>query len=270
MSHQWRSLEQLADDPSFVSRAATEFPGLAEALASPSDRRRVLKLVAASLAMGALGGCGAGAPGGQLIPAVKAPPNVIPGLPNWYSTANVVDGYAAGILVKHQMGRPIKVEGNPQHSASLGATDAFAQAQVLEFYDPDRAAGMVAHGVPTDRQVLQTALATQRAKIAETRGAGFRILTGTISSPTFAEQLDALQSAYPEARCYRWDAISRANVHKGAMLAYGAPVEAVFKLDAADVILAIDRTGTEVDQISGEDLANHVCDIGLEPHRPMC
>jgi MoCo/4Fe-4S cofactor protein with predicted Tat translocation signal len=240
MNRQWRNLNQLADDPLFVARAAQEFPSLAEALAVPSDRRRVLKLMAAALAMGGLGGCDVGAPGGHLIPAVRVPPNIIPGLPNFYSTANVVDGYATGVVVEHQMGRPIKVEGNPQHPASLGATDVFAQAQVLDFYDPDRSAAISVHGQPADWQNLQTALLTQRAKIAESRGAGFRILTGTVTSPTLAAQLDALLARYPEARWHQWEPVSRSNVWKGASLAYGAPVDAVPNLNAADVILAID------------------------------
>ena len=240
VSRQWRSLDQLADDPSFVSRVAQEFPSLADALAVPSDRRRVLKLMAAAVAMGGLGGCDIGEPGGHLTPAVRVPPNIIPGLPNFYSTANVVNGYAAGIVVKHQMGRPIKVEGNPQHPASLGATDVFAQAQVLDFYDPDRAAAITAYSLPADRQLLQTALLTQRTKIAVNYGAGFRILTGAITSPTLAKQLDALLALYPAARWHQWEPVSRDNVWKGAVLAYGAPVESVPNLAAADVIFAID------------------------------
>ncbi|MFZ0496010.1 MAG: TAT-variant-translocated molybdopterin oxidoreductase [Methylocella sp.] len=236
---QWRSLEQLADDPDFVARVAQEFPGLAEALASPHDRRSALKLMAAAFAMAGLGGCD-WAPEGTLIPAVRAPPNIIPSLPNFYATANVLDGYATGVVVKHHMGRPIKVEGNPRHPASLGATDVFAQAQVLDFYDPDRAWAITAHGSPSDQSSLQTALAAQRAKIAASRGRGFRILTGAITSPTLAGQLDALLAFYPEARWHRWQAISRENVSKGAVLAYGEPVELAPKLDAADVIFAID------------------------------
>ena len=172
VSQQWRSLKQLADDPSFIALAAQEFPSLAEALASPRDRRRVLKLMTASFVMAGLGGCDVGAPGGHLIPAVRVPPNIIPGLPNFYATANVLDGYATGVVVKHQMGRPIKVEGNPRHPASLGATDVFAQAQVLDFYDPDRAWAITAHGLPADRQSLQIALTAQRAKIADSRRQG--------------------------------------------------------------------------------------------------
>jgi MoCo/4Fe-4S cofactor protein with predicted Tat translocation signal len=239
LSLQWRGLEQLADDPDFVARALQEFPTLAEALASPHDRRRALKLMAAAFAMAGLGGCD-WAPEGTLIPAVRAPPNIVPGLPNFYASANVLDGYATGVVVKHQMGRPIKVEGNPRHPASLGATDAFAQAQVLDFYDPDRAWAITAHGSPSDQSKLQTALTAQRAKITERRGNGFHILTGAITSPTLAGQLNALLALYPGARWHRWQAISRENVSKGAVLAYGEPVELAPKLDAADVIFAID------------------------------
>jgi MoCo/4Fe-4S cofactor protein with predicted Tat translocation signal len=138
LNGQWRSLGELADDPKFLARATEEFPGLAEALGSSVDRRRTVKLMAAAFAMAGLGGC-EWAPTGTLVPAVKAPPNIIPALPNFYATAHLFNGYATGIVVKHFMGRPIKVEGNPQHPASLGATDVFAQAEVLDFYDPDRA-----------------------------------------------------------------------------------------------------------------------------------
>jgi MoCo/4Fe-4S cofactor protein with predicted Tat translocation signal len=240
MTRQWRSLDQLAEDPAFLARAAQEFPGLAEALARPADRRRVLKLMAAAFAMGGLASCSAGSPGGHLIPAVRQPPNIIPGIPNFYATAHVRDGYAAGIVVAHQMGRPIKVEGNQRHPASLGATDALAQAQLLDFYDPDRAGAILMNNLPSDRQSLLTALSMLRAKHAQNHGEGLRVLTGTVTSPTLAAQLDALVSTYPQARWHQWDAISRDNVRKGAMLAYGTAVEVVPKLDAAHVVLAID------------------------------
>jgi molybdopterin-containing oxidoreductase family iron-sulfur binding subunit len=229
----WRTIRTL------VARVVQEFPSLAEALASPHDRRSALKLMAAAFAMAGLGGCD-WAPEGTLIPAVRAPPSVIPGRPNFYATANVLDGYVTGVVVKHQMGRPIKVEGNPRHPASLGATDVFAQAQVLDFYDPDRAWAITAHGSPSNQSRLETVLAAQRAKIAESRGNGFHILTGAITSPTLAGQLDALIARYPEARWCQWQPISREHVSKGAVIAYGELVELAPKLDAADVIFAID------------------------------
>ncbi len=239
LNGQWRSLAELADDPKFLARAAEEFPGLAEALRSPVDRRRSVKLIAAAFAMAGLGGC-EWAPTGTLVPAVKAPPNIIPALPNFYATAHLFGGYAMGIAVKHFMGRPIKVEGNPQHPASLGATDVFAQAEVLDFYDPDRAWGITEHGLPATYQRLLSALAAERAKITERRGAGFRILTGTVTSATLGAQLDALLSAYPEARWTKWEPVSRANITEGAIQAYGQPAELIPKLDAADVIVALE------------------------------
>jgi MoCo/4Fe-4S cofactor protein with predicted Tat translocation signal len=240
VSPQWRSLDELANDQAFVARASEEFPMLAEALASPPDRRRAIKLMAAAFAAAGLSDCDAGAPGGHLIPAVRTPPNIIPGLPNFYSTANIQDGYAAGVVIAHNMGRPIKVEGNPSHPASLGATDVCAQAQLLDFYDPERAWAITARKYPSTRESLESALALQRIKISENRGKGFRILTGAFTSPTLMAQLDALIKSYPEARWTQWQPISRDNVSKGAVLAYGSPVELTLKLDQADVIVAID------------------------------
>ena len=239
VNSQWRSLRQLADDPAFVARAAQEFPSLADGLASPVDRRRVLQLMAASFAMAGLSACDA-QPEGVLIPAVRIPPEIIPSLPNYYTTANVIDGYASGVVVKHWMGRPIKVEGNPHHPASLGATDAFAQAMVLDFYDPHRRAALTVDGAPAQHQQLLTALVGQRGQLAATRGTGLRILTGTVTSPTLARQLDALLARYPEARWHQWEPVSRDAVRKGATLAYGKPVAMVPRLDRADVILALD------------------------------
>lgn len=236
----WRSLEQAADDPAFLARAAQEFPGLAGALTEPRDRRQVLRLMAAALAMGGLGGCAPGPPLGHLIPAVKIPPNIIPALPNFYATAHVLDGYASGVVVKHNMGRPVKVDGNPHHPASLGACGVFAQACVLGFYDPDRAAQITRHGDPSDRQSLETALLAQRSALTAAHGAGLRILTGTVTSPTLAAQLDALLKQYPEAHWHQWEPVSRDAVRRGATLAYGQPLETIVHVDKADIVVAID------------------------------
>ncbi len=240
LAPQWRSLDELEDSEAFAARAAQEFPMLMEALRSPRHRRHVLKIMSAALAAAGVGGCDWGAPAGQLVPAVKAPPGIIPGLPNFYATAHVRDGYGVGVVVKHHMGRPIKVEGNPQHPASLGATDVFAQAETLAFYNPERGWALQNNGAPTTRQALERALAAQRQRLAATRGRGFRILMGASSSPTLAAQLDALMAQYPEARLVQWSPISRVSATQGATRAYGRPLELKLKLDQADVILAID------------------------------
>lgn len=240
LNGQWSSLDQSTWDDAFLARVGEEFPRLGEALASAPDRRTALRLMAAALAMSGLEGCDFGAPTGHLIPAVRTPENIVPGLPNYYSTASIHDGYAAGVVVKHNMGRPIKVEGNALHPASLGATDVFAQAEVLNFYDPDRSWEITAHGRPANIQSLLAQLADQRARLLERRGKGLRILTGATTSPTLAAQMSEILGTYPEARWIRWDPISRANVRNGATLAYGRPVEPVLELDKAQVVFAID------------------------------
>ena len=195
--------------------------------------------MAAAFAMAGLGGCDDGEPSGSLTPPVWPSTDVV-GRGNAFATANVMAGYADGVLVTHRAGRPIKVEGNPDHPASLGATDPFGQAAILDFYDPDRASAISEQAVPSDWPHLLSALAAERARLTDSHGAGLRILTGTSTSPTMVRQIGALLKRYPEARWHRWEPISRENLRAGASLAFGRVVDIVPKLDAADVILAID------------------------------
>ena len=240
LSGQWRGLDRLARDPAFVERASAEFPQLAASLAAPRDRRGVLKLMAAGLALAGLSGCDDGAPGGELIPPVLPAADAVTAGSRMFATASVLNGYADGILVRHDNGRPIKVEGNPLHPASLGGTSAIGQAQILGFYDPDRSRSLIRDGEPQAWSSLQTTLAAERDKLAVSGGGGFRILTGTTTSPTLARQIAALKARYPAMQWHRWEPVSRDAVRAGATLAYGRPVEVVAKLGAVDVLLTID------------------------------
>lgn len=240
MNRQWRSLAELEGDPAFLAHAAQEFPGIAEALARPADRRRVLKLMGASMALAGLSACDPAGVRKQIVPAVVQPPQIVPARPNYYTSASMALGPAAGIVVTHQMGRPIKVEGNPNHPASLGATDIFAQAMVLDFYDPDRGFDIVGNGIPADRQALLGALVPLRARLAATRGAGLRILTGSMFEPALAARLERLLKQYPAAQWHQWDGVPRDAPRRAAILAYGRPGEIVPKLDNVDVLLALD------------------------------
>ncbi len=239
-ARQWRSLAELESDPAFLDHAIQEFPALREALTAPHKRRQVLRLIAAALALGGLAGCDAGQPSGELIPAVRNPPNIVPSLPNHYATAHVLGGTALGTVVTHQMGRPIKVDGNPRHPSSLGATDPYAQADVLGFYDPDRAMVITNRGAPASQQALLAAIVSAQATIAATHGAGFRILTGATSSPTLVRRLQRLLTTYPEARWHVWEPVNRDTAASGSMLAYGRPVDVIPRLGEADVILGLD------------------------------
>jgi Fe-S-cluster-containing dehydrogenase component len=231
---QWRSL---LEDPDTVAR---QYPVLAEMIGHPASRRRVLQVMAASIALGGLAGCDNGEADGKLIPAVIAAPGIVPGRANTYATANVVGGDAMGITVAHQMGRPLKVDGNPLHPASLGGSDAFAQAMILDFYDPDRAAGIITQGQPSDWPSLQRAMASERERLARSHGEGLRILTGSVVSPTTGRAIDALAAAYPAMRWHQWEAASRDNVSNGTALAYGRRLDVVPHVERASVILGLD------------------------------
>ena len=133
----WRSLDELAESDGFQEFLHREFPRQASEWQDASGRRKFLQLMGASLALAGLGAC-TRQPAEPIVPYVRQPEDVIPGKPLFFATAVTLSGVATGVLVESHLGRPTKVEGNPDHPASLGAADAFAQASVLSLYDPDR------------------------------------------------------------------------------------------------------------------------------------
>ena len=102
------------------------------------SRREFLRLAGASLALAGVGAC-TKQPIEKIVPYVKQPEGMVPGKPLHFATATTCNGYAQGIIVTSREGRPVKIEGNPDHPASLGATTIWAQADLLGLYDPDRA-----------------------------------------------------------------------------------------------------------------------------------
>ncbi|HMF11769.1 MAG TPA: 4Fe-4S dicluster domain-containing protein, partial [Gemmataceae bacterium] len=170
------------------------------------------------------------------------PEGLVPGNRLFFTTAMTLGGAALGLLVESHEGRPTKVEGNPHHPASLGATDVFAQASILDLYDPDRSRSVTYRGRPRGWsafvQELQAAIARQRMK----RGAGLRILTESIGSPTLAAQLEELLAAkdLTEARWYQFEPAASSAPLEGARLAFGEPLNTVYDFATADVILALD------------------------------
>src|SRR5438105_266054 len=113
---------------------------------SPSlSRRTFLKLMGASAALAALEGCRR--PLELIVPYREDPEHLIPGKPLYYATALSFQGFARGALVENHLGRPTKIEGNPEHPDSLGATDPFMQASVLSLYDPDRSQSVSRDGL---------------------------------------------------------------------------------------------------------------------------
>src|SRR6185312_14480091 len=160
------------------------------------------------------------------------------GKPIFYASAIARDGYGAGVLVECNMGRPTKIEGNPLHPASLGATDVFSQAAVLELWDPDRSQTVRAGGAIATWDASIAAL--QGRLGARPRGAGVRLLTETVTSPSLHAAIRALLGRYPEARWHQWQPVNRDNAYAGARLAYGTPLDTTYRFDRARVILSLD------------------------------
>ncbi len=233
----WRGLEELADTPEFRERLENEFPQGAAQWNDPIGRRKFLKLMGASMALAGLVGC-TRQPDEAILPYTNRPEGMIIGESLYYATAMPLAGYATGLLVESIGHRPVKVEGNPDHPASMGGTDAFAQASTLSFYDPDRSASITDQGEPTGWQAFVDAI---QARLAESgNGQGVHLLTETITSPTMVSQLEAFQQAYPDAVWHQYDPISRDNMRAGAQLAFGEVVEPVYDLSQASIILSLD------------------------------
>src|ERR1700685_4132268 len=195
----WRTLDELADDPHFEELLHREFPRQASEWDDAVDRRDFLKLMAASLAFAGLAGCKSNVQT-NIVPYVKQPDGMVLGKPLFFATVMPFGADAYGLLVESHEGRPTNVSGNPDHPSSLGATDALVQASILNLYDPDRAQTATYAGeIRTWSAFLASAQAIA-APAKSVNGAGFRILTGTITSPTIAEQLQALLKLYPQAK----------------------------------------------------------------------
>src|SRR5437763_16642804 len=192
----------------YERRPSDEFlPGAPE---WPDDfsRRDFIRRRGATLALAGLGAC-TRQPLEKIVPYVRQMPEIVPGKPLHFATATTLNGYAQGIIVTSREGRPIKIEGNPDHPATLGATTIWAQADLLDLYDPDRVqAVMRGENISTWDDFLGDvglALAAQQRG----GGAGLRILTGTFTSPTLAAQLKAISEKFPNAKWCEWNPIGR-------------------------------------------------------------
>jgi MoCo/4Fe-4S cofactor protein with predicted Tat translocation signal len=234
----WKSLEEVADSEGFDEFIHEEFPRQAT-LASSLSRRDFLRLMAASLGLAGLTSC-IPTPIERIMPYSQAPEGLIPGEPQFYATAMELNGFARGLLVKSHTGRPVKIEGNPNHPNNLGATDVFSQASILDMYDPDRAQTLTSAGRIRTWEAFLAAMSGPLEQQSQAGGSGLRLLTGTVTSPTLAAQLEQILERFPQARWHQYDSLARDNVRAGSELAFGEVVETTYNFENADVILALD------------------------------
>jgi MoCo/4Fe-4S cofactor protein with predicted Tat translocation signal len=239
----WRCLEDVAQTPEYQALVEQEFPNSPERDAEVAreilNRRDALKLMAASVALAGLSGC-TKLPTEKIMPYVKQPEDVIPGRPQFYATSMPHHGTGMGLLVESNLGRPTKVEGNPHHPASLGATDIFAQASVLSLYDPDRSKSVLREGRVSDWETFLAAINALQPELSARRGAGLHVVTECSSSPTLAAQMNAFQKQFPEARWHVHQPCGSFNSAAGVRLYLGSDASVVYRFDKASAVVSLD------------------------------
>jgi MoCo/4Fe-4S cofactor protein with predicted Tat translocation signal len=203
-SRYWQSLQEADGRPAPAKILAGEFPDGASEWLDPLGRRRFLKLMSASIALAGVGAC-TRQPLRSIVPYVRQPEELVPGRPLFFATALTLAGYARGVLVETHEGRPTKIEGNPEHPASRGASDIFMQAEILVLYDPDRSQAVTEGGQVSNWDSFLGSLASRVPEWKSNRGGGLRVLTRHETSPTFRDQMERLSSKYPAAVWHEYE-----------------------------------------------------------------
>jgi molybdopterin-containing oxidoreductase family iron-sulfur binding subunit len=235
----WRSLDELSRGESLDEFIRREYPSQVNQLAELPERREFLKLMGASLALAGVASC-TRQPTEKIVPYARQPESTIPGKPRFFATAMPWATGAIGLLVESHEGRPTKIEGNPDHPASLGATDAMSQASVLGLYDPDRSQTILHRGrISTWDEFLtdlKAALTAQQAK----HGDKLRILTPTVTSPTLAKQCRGVLDVFDRAKWHQYEPVNRDNARGGSSIAFGQDLAVQTRYDRAKVVVSLE------------------------------
>ena len=198
------------------------------------DRRTLLKMLAAGAAAG-LSGCQS--PQETIHPLADQPEGTAPGMVKRYAAALPLAGYLRGVTGMVVEGRPTKLEGLATHPASLGGTDVFVEASILDLYDPQRLQAPAGPDGPTNWQAAARAI---WQRVAPRRGEGFVLLTGRVTSPTMVTRIAALKAALPGARHVRWEPFDDDHALAASRAAFGRALTARPRLGDADVVLLLD------------------------------
>ncbi len=242
----WRSREDLADTPDYAAFRSNEFmPGATDADELEGDagpsRRTFLKVMGASMAMAGLAGCRR--PTEQILPYARKPEEIIPGLPNFYATAMPFGGAVQALLVESYEGRPTKIEGNPEHPVSLGKSGVFAQASILNMYDPDRSRTVYSNGAASTWQAFVSAV-----QATNVDGASVAVIAEPSSSSSLARVRQQFEQRFPGSRWIEMHPNGDDVVALGTQAAFGRPLRPLYKFSGADVIVSFDA-----DFIGSED-----------------
>jgi Fe-S-cluster-containing dehydrogenase component len=218
-----------------------EFPEGASEFTDEVSRRRFLTVMGASLALAGAGCNLRPAALRKIVPYTTQPDEITPGVPLFFATAAPVGGYGCGVLVRSHEGRPIKVEGNPDHPSSLGGASIHALASVLDLYDPDRSRAVTGGGFNSG---YEAAVAAVRGRLYDEsgqarKGAKLRLLSGTVTSPTLAAVVGRILADFPDAKWAQHEP-AEGNARAGSEKAFGSALAAVYDFRRADVVLSLD------------------------------
>ena len=237
----WRSVGELSDTPEFREWLEREFPaGAAQLEGDEWSRRGFLKLMGASMALAGFGLNSCRRPEAHLVPFTKSVEWTIPGKFLYYATAMPRRTGAIPLVATTVDGRPIKLEGNPLHPASGGATDTFAQASVLDLYDPARSKRFVERGKPSDRATFSVYIDKLRPQIAAKGGDGLAFLVEETHSPTRERLRTELEKIFPKMRWCVYEPLLSDAENSTTQLGFGANARLIPHFERADVVLALD------------------------------
>jgi len=237
----WRSLAQLDESPESRAFLEREFPEGASELPEGITRRDMFTLLGATMSIAGLAGCDiVRRPVEEIVPYVNAPEDIVPGIPRYYATTMPFGRSAYGLIVESHEGRPTKIEGNPSHPSTLGASSARIQASVLGLYDPDRSQTVRLKGEPKAWTDFVAAWASFSKAHAADGGAGLAVLSESFSSPTLARLASEFRARYPKATWATYEAVSDENRLAGLRSATGRDLDLMLRIDQASVILALD------------------------------
>jgi molybdopterin-containing oxidoreductase family iron-sulfur binding subunit len=236
----WRSLDELADTPEFRQWVENEFPAGAPELIDPVNRRHFMKIMSASFLLAGLGLTGCRRPVSNILPFSKQPEGYLHGVPQYYATSMPSRGGAIPLVVKSNDGRPTKVEGNALHPEHNGSTDRYAQASVLDLYDPDRAMHFKQAGKVVTQPVVLDFLSGLSRELAGKDGEGLCFLLERSGSPSRARVQKLVSERFPKAKWFVYEPVDFDIHREAATLAFGKPVRPSYRLEQAKRIVALD------------------------------
>ncbi|HEX8825404.1 MAG TPA: TAT-variant-translocated molybdopterin oxidoreductase, partial [Archangium sp.] len=237
----WRSLEEKLGKAEYLEESRPEFPEGADLPPTGVARRDFMQLLGASLALAGATACSTRPVDERMVPYTRTPPELVPGNPLHYATGMTFGGHTSGILVTAREGRPIKVEGNPQHPVNLGAAGPFEQAFLLSLYDPQRARVLRYRKEPRSLRTFGEELVAGMARSAQDNGgARVRFLTEPNSSPVLDHLRSRIQQRLPNARFHSYTSVTQDPASEGTRTVFGQPATPLYDFSKADVVLSLD------------------------------